>query len=73
MKQIIITLISFYQIIISPLIKQLLGVKSQCRYSLSCSHYAKEVVQKYGVVKGTRLTIKRLLSCQPFTKAYGYN
>jgi putative membrane protein insertion efficiency factor len=71
MKQLIFIAIAIYQIVISPVFKQLLGVKSQCRYSPSCSHYAKQVIEEYGVLKGTKLATQRLLRCQPFAKSYG--
>jgi putative membrane protein insertion efficiency factor len=73
MKQLVITVISLYQIILSPIFKQLLGVKSQCRYSPSCSVYAKQVISDYGSIKGLHLALRRILSCQPFAHAYGHN
>lgn len=39
-----------------------------CRHSPTCSEYAKEQLQKRGAVIGTLLAIKRILSCNPFTK-----
>jgi putative membrane protein insertion efficiency factor len=71
MKFLFIHTITAYQIV-SPIIKQLLGVKSMCRYSPTCSTYAKQVITQYGVFKGTQLSLRRLLSCQPFNKAYGH-
>lgn len=56
--------------IISPLLHQLLGQKSMCRYEVSCSKYAQQTISKYGVLKGGRLALSRLLSCQPFSKSY---
>lgn len=72
MKSLFIALVSFYQIIISPLLHQLLGVKNMCRYEVSCSEYAKRVIRKHGVLKGSVLAIKRLLSCQPFNSSIRY-
>lgn len=37
-----------------------------CRYVPSCSAYAYEAVQKYGICRGFVLTLKRLLRCHPF-------
>ncbi len=70
MKTIVLLLLSGYKIVISPLLHQLLGQKSMCRYEVSCSEYAQQVVSKYGVVKGGGLAFSRLLSCQPFSKSY---
>ncbi|WP_207491973.1 membrane protein insertion efficiency factor YidD [Aridibaculum aurantiacum] len=55
-----ILLIRFYQVVISPW----LGPK--CRYTPTCSHYAIEALQKYGVFKGSWLTIKRIGRCHPW-------
>lgn len=66
MKSVVIVLLSLYQQFISPLFHQLLGVKKMCRYSVSCSEYAKQVIEEYGILRGGVLAMKRLLSCQPF-------
>ncbi len=60
MKYLFIGLIRLYQIFISPL----LG--SNCRFYPTCSHYAIEAFQKYGVFKGFYLTVRRILKCHPF-------
>jgi len=43
-----------------------------CRYTPTCSEYAVEAVERYGVLKGTVLALKRLLSCNPFSRG-GYD
>ncbi len=63
---IIVKIIRLYQLIISPL----LG--SNCRYSPTCSTYSIESLKKHGLMKGGRLSIKRILSCHPFGKS-GYD
>jgi hypothetical protein len=35
----------------------------RCRYNPTCSHYSTEAVQRFGIVKGLRLTVKRIASC----------
>jgi len=37
-----------------------------CRFYPSCSQYALEAIERYGVLKGMGLTLKRLLKCHPF-------
>lgn len=69
MKQIALFLITLYQRILSPLVKQVIGTAQFCRFSPSCSAYAKQVVQQYGVIKGSYLAAIRLLRCQSFSKA----
>jgi len=49
-----------YQYLISPL----LG--NHCRFYPSCSHYAIEAIETHGVVRGTRLALRRLLRCHPW-------
>lgn len=44
----------------------------RCRYFPSCSQYAKECYEKFGFVKASLLTTKRLLKCNPLFKA-GYD
>ena len=61
-----ITLIRLYRIFISPL----LG--SNCRHTPTCSQYGIIALKKYGVFKGTFLTAKRIIKCNPLFKG-GYD
>ena len=63
----LIALIKVYKYSISPLLGE-----SKCRYQPSCSTYAIEALQKYGLFKGTYLAIKRILSCHPWG-GHGYD
>ena len=49
-----------YRRFISPLLP------AACRFSPSCSCYAIEAFEKYGVVRGALLTLRRLAKCHPF-------
>lgn len=64
MKKILIypflILIKIYQNLISPLFPP------TCRYQPTCSHYAKEALEKHGLFKGGFLAFKRILSCHPW-------
>ncbi|MDR2554831.1 MAG: membrane protein insertion efficiency factor YidD [Fibromonadaceae bacterium] len=40
-----------------------------CRFYPSCSNYAIEALEKHGIIKGTWLSIFRILRCQPFCKS----
>ena len=53
-------LIKVYQTIISPIFP------STCRYNPTCSHYAKEALNTYGLFKGSWLALKRIGSCHPW-------
>ena len=56
---ILIKLIKGYKFIISPLLGQ------SCRYLPTCSEYSIEALEEFGLVKGSLLSIKRILSCHP--------
>jgi putative membrane protein insertion efficiency factor len=43
-----------------------------CRFTPSCSSYALLSIQRFGVVKGAKLTFKRLIRCHPFNPG-GYD
>lgn len=62
LKQFIIGSINFYQAAISPY----LG--TNCRFYPSCSAYAKEAIEKKGIIKGLMMSIWRILRCNPFSK-----
>lgn len=66
MKLAMVFLISLYQKTISIAIRNILGTAFICRYSESCSEYAKKSVLKHGVFKGMYLSIVRVLNCNPF-------
>ena len=42
------------------------ALPARCRFYPSCSAYALEAFAKHGAVRGTGLTVWRLLRCQPF-------
>jgi len=49
-----------YQVMISPL------MGPACRFYPTCSQYAKEAIERHGFIRGTGLTMKRVLKCHPF-------
>ena len=66
MKRIAIGLIRVYQRCISPFFP------ASCRFQPSCSHYAMEAYQRFGVFRGTWLTLRRIVRCQPLNPG-GYD
>ena len=61
MKTIVIYLIRGYQIL--PL-----SSHKACRFSPTCSEYMIEAIERFGLIKGINLGIKRILRCRPFGK-----
>ena len=70
MKKIIIFLITGYQKVLSPdtgFLPSLFGRnKPTCIYYPTCSEYAKEAINEYGVLKGGRMALARIGRCTPF-------
>lgn len=67
MKKIVLKMILFYQKSISPLKKN-----ASCIYIPSCSEYTRQAIERYGLLKGGALGIRRILKCNPFSKG-GYD
>ncbi len=65
LKHILLFLIKLYQYFISPLLGK------NCKFHPTCSAYGIEAITHYGALKGSFLTVKRLLHCQPFSKKFG--
>lgn len=58
-SRILIVLVRIYQFVITPL----LGPR--CRFQPTCSHYTIEALSQFGMIKGSRLALKRILKCHP--------
>ncbi|AAU37089.1 unknown [[Mannheimia] succiniciproducens MBEL55E] len=59
-------MIRFYQLAISPMIGP------RCRFTPTCSCYGIEAIKTHGALKGSWLTLKRILKCHPLSKG-GYD
>jgi len=64
MNNLFIFLIDVWRFFISPLYSW----TNCCRYNPSCSEYAKQAYSKYSFLYATKLTIFRMLRCNPFSK-----
>ncbi|MCL2190979.1 MAG: membrane protein insertion efficiency factor YidD [Treponema sp.] len=60
MKRVAVAVVRFYQYAISPYLPP------SCRFYPSCSAYAIEAIERYGVPRGSLLALKRILRCHPF-------
>jgi len=58
--------ITFYQRVVSP------ALPRRCKYEPSCSTYASQALQRYGMLRGLALAGWRLLRCNPWSHG-GYD
>lgn len=61
-----VILVKIYKYVISPVIP------NSCRFVPTCSAFAIEALNKHGLFKGTFLSVKRILSCNPWG-GHGYD
>lgn len=59
-KRAALAMLRFYKRNISP------SLPPSCRFVPTCSVYAMEAIEKYGLLKGGFLALKRILKCHPF-------
>lgn len=60
MKFLVVGIIKFYRFAISPLFPP------SCRFQPTCSKYAMEAIERFGVLKGGWMAIKRIGKCHPY-------
>jgi putative membrane protein insertion efficiency factor len=60
LQYILFGLIRFYQLVLSPF------MGNQCRFTPTCSNFAREAVEKHGAIKGSWLAIRRISRCHPW-------
>ena len=59
LTQTLIKFIKAYKFLISPLLGH------SCRYMPTCSEFSIEALKTFGFIKGSLLSLKRILSCHP--------
>lgn len=62
----LVALIRFYQKLVSP------SLGKNCRFTPTCSSYAMGVLSRFGVLRGTWMTVKRIGRCNPLVPG-GYD
>jgi putative membrane protein insertion efficiency factor len=60
MKVLLIAIVRLYKYLISPILP------GSCRFIPSCSEYSIEALKKYGALKGSYLSVRRVVRCNPF-------
>lgn len=65
-RLLLVAVVRIYQFVISP------HIPSSCRYVPTCSEYSVEALRRYGAVRGSILTVHRLLRCHPWG-GHGYD
>lgn len=60
MRHILITLIKLYRYTISPY------MAPSCRFSPTCSEYAIEAIERFGILRGSWLALRRIGRCHPW-------
>ncbi len=66
MRHVLLWLIRVYQNTISRVLPP------SCRFTPSCSEYAYEAIQKYGILKGGWMAVRRISRCHPLNPG-GYD
>jgi putative membrane protein insertion efficiency factor len=61
-KAAVLTALRWYKRALSP------QLPPACRYTPTCSEYAIEAIERFGVLRGGLLAARRLLSCHPFAR-----
>ena len=60
MKKLLLGALRIYQKLVSPLLGP------SCRFHPTCSQYAVEAIERFGVRRGVFLSIKRISKCHPW-------
>jgi len=65
-KAVVLAPLRFYRRFISP------AFPPRCKYHPSCSAYAVQAIERYGILRGLVLATWRVLRCNPFSHG-GYD
>jgi putative membrane protein insertion efficiency factor len=59
-QRLLVALIRLYQLALSPFIG------NQCRFTPTCSYYAREAIERHGALKGSWMAMRRVGRCHPW-------
>jgi len=70
MKKIILALIRFYQrsLNFGGVFKYLFLTDKACRFYPTCSEYCYQAIEKYGIIRGVFVGLKRIVRCHPWSQ-----
>ena len=71
MKKTVLSLIRFYQKhlnINNSFTRALFLTDQACRFVPTCSQYTYQAVEKYGILRGIVLGLRRIIRCHPFSR-----
>jgi putative membrane protein insertion efficiency factor len=60
MKRIVLFLIKAYKMLMSPIVGR------HCRFVPTCSDYTYQAIEKFGILRGVYMGMRRILKCHPF-------
>ncbi|MBV9240777.1 MAG: membrane protein insertion efficiency factor YidD [Acidobacteria bacterium] len=60
MRFLVADILGIYKVMVSPFLAP------ACRFEPTCSEYARQALEKHGVIRGSWMALKRILRCQPF-------
>ena len=67
MKRVTLAFLRFYKLAVSPYLPS-----AACRYTPTCSEYAREAVERHGAARGAVMAVRRIGRCHPFHEG-GYD
>lgn len=76
MKKVLLFLIRFYQKTLSldhGYMGKIFPNTRHCKFIPTCSEYGYEAIEKYGVIKGSFLALKRIVRCNPWSEPSKYD
>ncbi len=62
-KHSLYTPLGLYKRFVSPVFVILFG--HACRFTPTCSEYASDAIHKYGIIRGSVMSAKRIIKCKP--------
>ena len=71
MKSFVLSAIRFYQRYLSfdtGILRYLFLTDRACRFTPTCSEYTYQAVERYGIIDGLWLSLRRIIRCHPWSK-----